>query len=411
MSERPRELMLVGIGRMGRPYLTAARRLGLRVRAVEATSRLDTLADDVVASVHPCRGELDELWAEAANAAVLAGTPDGIVAFSEHQVLAAALLQDALGLPGPSLYAAVLSRNKALQRGRFAAHGVRQPEYVVTDDLEAESDWAAERLPVVVKPLSSAGSAGVELVTDLDAYRELAVRRSGERPLLVETAVDGPEYSWEALVVDGDVWFSNTTAKETTGPPYFVEIAHRTGVELPPDDATRVDELATRVLSALRMRTGLVHLEFRLADAGPTLMEIAVRMPGDFVMDLLCLTYGVDWFELAVRAAVSSPLPDRPSRRVQYAASYLPIAVPGVVTEIRGIADVAAHPCVVEAFVRVGEGDEVEPVRSSVQRVGHVLLAADSSDELEAALAYVREKLVVCTSPDGIELTHAVGVR
>lgn len=406
-----RELMLVGVGRMGRPYVAAARRLGLRVRAVEAADRVDAVADELEA-VHACRGELDELWAEAASAAVLTGTPDGVVAFSEPQVMAAALLQDALGLPGPSLHAAVLSRNKALQRGRFAAHGIRQPEYLVTDDLEASADWAAERLPVVVKPLSSAGSAGVELVADMDAYREVSARRAGERPLLVETAVDGPEYSWEALVHDGEVWFSNTTAKETTGPPNFVEVAHRTAVQLPPEAAKQVDDLTTGVLTALRMRTGLVHLEFRLSAAGPALMEVAVRMPGDYLMDLLGLTYGVDWFELAVRAALSLPLPDPPPGPVRYAASYLPVAAPGVVTQIRGVADITAHPCVVQVGVRVAEGDEVAPIRSSAQRVAHVVLAADSPEELEAALAYARDTLVVCTARDGVEVPPAlVGVR
>ena len=226
-----RELLLVGVGRMGRPYLEAARRLGLRVRAVEAASRIDAVVGDVDAA-YPCRGELDELWAEAACAAASDGAPDGIVAFSEPQVIGSALLQDTLDLPGPGLHAAVLSRNKALQRGRFAAYGVRQPEYVVTDDLLAVESSAAERLPVVVKPLGMFGSVGVQLVSDVDAYRDVARSRSGER-LLVEVAIDGPEYSWEALVVDG--WCDSRTSPEgTTGPPRFVETAHRTAVVLSP---------------------------------------------------------------------------------------------------------------------------------------------------------------------------------
>jgi biotin carboxylase len=395
-----RELMLIGVGQMGRPYLAAAKRLGLRVCAVEAATRIEAVAGDV-ASAHPCRGELDELWVEAASAAVRAGRPDGVVAFSEPQVTAAALLQDELGLPGPSLHAAVLSRNKALQRARFAAHGVRQPDYLVTADLAAAAGWAAERLPVVIKPLSSAGSEGVELVADLDAYAHATARRAGERPLLVETAVEGPEFSWEALVVEGQVWFANTTAKETTGPPNFVEVAHRTAVELPPEAGRQVDDLTERVLGALRMRTGLVHLEFRLAPAGPTLMEVAVRMPGDFLMDLLGLTYGVDWFELTVRAALGLPLPEPPAGPLRYAASYLPIAQPGVVTEIRGLAEVLAHPCVVHGAVRVPLGSVVAPTRSSAQRAGHVVLAADSREELEEALAYVRRTLVVHTARPG----------
>jgi biotin carboxylase len=393
-----RELMLVGVGRMGRPYLTAARRLGLRVRAVETAARVDAVAGELD-DVRVCPGELDEQWAATASAAALRNLPDGVVAFSEPHVLAAALLQEAGQLPGPSLHAAVVSRNKALQRGIFAALGVRQPEYHVVDDLRAAAHWASTRFPLVVKPLSSSGSAGVELVTGVDGYLEVAARRAGERPLLVESAVQGPEYSWEGLVEHGTVRFSNVTAKETTGPPYFVEVSHRTGVRFPTDVAAQVDRLAAAVLRGLRMSTGIVHLEFRLAAAGPTLMEVAVRTPGDFLMDLLGLTYGVDWFELVVRAAMSLPLPSPPPGPIRYAASYLPSAAPGVVTQIRGLDDVLRHPCVVHAGLIVGEGDVIPPLRSSGQRVGHVVLAAVSPEELDAALAEVRSMLVVDTQP------------
>lgn len=396
-----RELMLVGVGRMGRPYLAAARRLGLSVHAVEAASRAPAL-HGAVDRLRTCTGELDEHWAAAAVAAAQDAPPDGVVAFSEPHVLAAALVAEQAQLPGPSLHAAVLSRNKALQRGVFAASGARQPDSVVTDDLESAAAWAARRFPVVVKPLSSSGSAGVELVRDRDGYREATARRRGQGPLLVESAVAGPEYSWEAIVVDGAVWFANVTAKETTGPPHFVELSHAAGAALDPADAAAVDELAAAVLRGLGMVTGLVHLEFRLAPAGPTLMEVAVRTPGDFILDVLGLTYGVDWFELAVRAAMSLPLPAPPKGPVRYAASYLPVAEPGLVTRVDGLDEVTAHPCVVDAALLVAEGDVVAPLRSSGQRAGHVVLAADTRPALRAAMADVRRLLQVRTEPSGL---------
>jgi biotin carboxylase len=395
-----RELLLVGVGRMGRPYVAAARRLGVKVNAVEAAARAAAVSDQLD-ELQVGRGELDEHWAEAAHSAVQRRRPDAVVAFSEPQVMGAALLQESLGLPGPSLHAAVLSRNKALQRGTFAAAGIAQPDYLLTGDLAGSAEWVAERLPVVVKPLSSAGSAGVELVADLDAFHAVAARRATEVPLLVETAVEGLEYSWEALVVDGAVWSANVTAKETSGPPHFVEVSHRTGVAFPPEVAAGVDRFTTAVLAALRMRTGLVHLEFRMPPAGPTLMEVAVRTPGDYLMELLGLTYEVDWFELVVRAALALPLPPGPRRPVRYAASYLPSASPGTVTEVSGLDEVAAHDCVVDAAVSVAPGDVVTATRSSAERVGHVVLSASCPAELEGALAFVRRTLVVSTSPEG----------
>ncbi len=393
-------LLLVGVGRMGRPYLAAARRLGAGVRAVEVPERAAPLADQLD-GVTLCRGEPDELWAEAADAAARAARPDGVLAFSEPHVLAAALVQNELGLPGPSLRAAVLSRNKALQRARFATAGIGQPEYLVTDRLADARSWAAGRLPVIVKPLSSAGSNGVEHVPDLDTYSAVAARRDGEGRLLVERAVSGPEYSWEALVRDGQVWFANLTAKETTGPPNFVEVAHRTAADVDEGILSQADALGAAVVAALAMSTGLVHLEFRLSPDGPMVMEVAVRTPGDYLMDLLGLTYGVDWFELAVRAALGRPLPPPPAGPERYAASYLPVAPAGVVTAVSGLDEILAHPCVVSAGVSVAPGDLVAPARSSSQRVGQVVLAADDRKELDAALEDVRRTLVVATLADG----------
>jgi biotin carboxylase len=391
-----RELLLVGVGHMGHPYIAAARRLGLDVRAVEVAARAAAIAGKVDA-VWPSRGDLDEQWAEAAYAAVADHRPDGVIAFGERQVLAAALVQDALGLPGPSLHAAVLSRNKALQRGRFAAAGIRQPAYTITGRLAAAEEWAASRLPVVVKPLGASGSTGVELVPDLESYRAVAARRGAEGPLVVETAVDGPEYSWEALIHEGTVWYANTTAKETTGPPYFVEVSHRTGVQLEPAAAARVEALGAAVVVALRMRTGLVHLEFRLARSRPVVMEVAVRTPGDFLMDLLGLTYGFDWFEVVIRLAMSLPLAEPAPGPSRYAASYFLVAPAGLVMEASGLEAVCAHPRVLRAGLSVAAGDILPVTRSSAQRAGYVVLAADTQDEVRDALEFVRRTLLVRT--------------
>jgi biotin carboxylase len=391
-----KELLLVGVGLMGQPYLAAARRLGLRVHAIESSSRAAALTGQVD-HVRLTRGESDECWAEAAAAAAAARPPDGVVAFSEAHVMAAALVADELSLPGPSLAAAVLSRNKALQRGRFAVAGIRQPEYVIASDLAEAADWANARFPVVIKPLSSSGSAGVELVPDSSGYADAVQRRSGESPLLVEAAVDGPEYSWEALVCHGAVWFSNITAKQTTGPPHFVEVGHRTAAPLSAATTKAIDDLGTAVLAALGMSSGIVHLEFRLAEAGPTLMEIAVRTPGDYLMDLLGFTYGIDWFEMVVRLAMSMSLPEPPRHPLTCAAACFPLAEPGVVTAIEGLDAVLVHPAVVRAGVLAAVGDVMEPVVSSVQRRAFVLLAADDPGELDKGLSFARRTLTIRT--------------
>lgn len=393
------DLLLVGAGVQGTPYVRAARELGVRVHLVETAGTLARLAGEVD-STWPVTGPSDEHWLAAAAAAAAGCRPGAVLGFNEPQVIAAALLQDELGLPGPGLRAATYSRNKALQRGRLAAAGVPQPPHVLVDDLAQARDWAAPRLPVVVKPLSNAGSAGVEQAADRAAFDRIAARRPGRR-LLVEQMIEGPEYSWEGLLRDGVVCFANVTAKQTLGPPGFIEVGHAAGHRFPPAEQAAVDRLAAGVISGLGVRTGIVHLEFRMSARGPVFIEVAVRTPGDYLMDVVSLTAGVDLYEAVVRLAFGTApagLPVLGAPPVAYAASWMVVAEPGRIVRVEGLDEVRAHPHVVRARLRRTVGATVAPLRSSDDRVGHVLVSAPSAAARDAALAHSRATLRVVTT-------------
>jgi biotin carboxylase len=397
-----KELLLVGVGLMGRPYLAAAQAAGVAVRAVESESwqpggelpgvafhRISGLTDD-------CR-EVDEQWAMGTYQAIADGSPDGILAFAEPHVLAAALAQDLLSLPGPSLHAAVLSRDKALQRACFQASGLPQPRFLLAPEPAAGLNWAAERLPVVIKPLSSSGSAGVEFIADERRLHVVAAERRGR--VLFEEAVDGPEYSWEAFVADGEVLFGNITAKQTTGPPYFVEIAHRVAHSFADRElSAAVDALVAGVVRAMAMRTGIIHLEFRVGKTGPVIMEVAVRTPGDYLPDLIAATYGFDPYLTGIQLALGVP-PDLPSPAapLAYAAIWYPMCPPGEIKAIEGVAEVSGHPAVKRVFLKVGKGDVVPPIESSGQRPGHVLVVGDTPAQRDEAVEAVMCRLRIRT--------------
>ncbi|MFF9124535.1 hypothetical protein ACF09J_14715 [Streptomyces sp. NPDC014889] len=82
-------------------------------------------------------------------------------------------------------------------------------------------------------------------------------RRDVGRQVLIEEYLDAPEFSWEALVEEGEVIFGDHTRKVTTGPPEFVELQH----QLPylPADRDRVDRQTAALVAAAGIRTGIVH--------------------------------------------------------------------------------------------------------------------------------------------------------
>jgi len=368
-----KKLLMVGAGIMGRGYVDAARRMGVGVVLIDLPSRRAGYAP-VVEEFHECPDPAEETWIAVALDVAAKVRPTGVLAFSEPQVLAAALAQHALGLPGPSLPAALASRDKALQRTLLRRDGVGQPEFHIVGQLDASPalEWAESRYPVVAKPLRSFGSLGVRLIPDRAALTALLTDRWPDEPVLIETYVDAPEYSWEALVQDGAVRFGSYTRKHTSGPPQFVELGHVVPHAFGAERQELLDAVMRKAVASLGIDSALVHLEFRFDGSRVHVLEAAVRTPGDHLMDLLALAYEHDFFELTVRLALGEPLEKLPTAVAEAAVGFLTSA-PGVLRRVDGLDAARAVPGVVRASADLPAGTAVGGLRSSADRVGHVV--------------------------------------
>jgi biotin carboxylase len=386
------DIVLVGSGFMGRGYFKAARRLGLRVALVDVPERLEAVEGEFgdrlsgCEAVDPRSAALDEAWVGPALKLARRAHPRGVLAFSEINVLAGAYAAQDLGLPGTGVYAAHVSRNKALQRQVYGAAGVPQPASMLALDF---AGLESRSFPCVIKPLSGAGSNGVEQVPDAPALREALERRGKTGPVLVEDYVSGQEYSWEALVHGGEVLFTNLTVKTTTGPPNFVEVLH---IPLVDAEAERLrkpaDRLGEDVVRALRISDGLVHLEFRIAeDSSLAVMEAAVRTPGDFLMDVVSRAHGFDLYAACLELAMGIRPDTRPARSAarHTASLFLVAGRPGTVVPPHAD-ELAAVPGVFRSGLRQTPGSVVAPPRSSGDRVAFALIDCATRADLNRAI-------------------------
>ncbi|MFJ6889581.1 ATP-grasp domain-containing protein [Streptomyces californicus] len=407
-ADRPRTVLLVGAGVMAEGYLHAAQALGLRVGVVETPTRRAVLADRFPClvdfePVDEAAAARDESWLAPATTLAARLRPDAVLGFAEPHVLATAMVQHRLGLPGPGLDAATVSRNKALQRAEFGRTGLPQPAHRHTRRLSEATDWALERLPVVVKPVSSQGSQGVERVGTPADWADAVARRNTEGPLLVERYVEGQEYSVEALVHRGRVLFTNLTRKETTGPPHFVELLHEAGYGTDrPVLRKAAEELCRGVVAALGMVTGVAHLEFRaLADGEPVIMEVAVRTPGDHIMELVGRAHRFDVFgALLLLALGEEPAVPDGHHPVRSAGSlFLSSTGSGTLAalDLSGWAD---RPDVARYDARLAPGARVRPAEDSGDRLAWAVLDCATPDALRALAAELVNGAVVDLTDD-----------
>jgi biotin carboxylase len=394
----PHGLLLVGLGNQGRPYLVAGRRLGLPVTVVDraetfAAPETQRLLDEDVRTV-PVAGATLVMsdWYAAACEAVEDHPPEGIVAFSEEHVVAAALIADEFLLPGPGLRAALTSRDKTLQRALFERHGIAQPRWHHVHNLDEGARWLSTLGRAVAKPTDRGGSEGVQLVASL---AELQMWHSAEQPttFLLEEFVEGPEYSVELLLQVGAPAFVNVTAKRTTGPPHFVEVGHVAPAQLAEGDYAQMQSSAVAVVDALGMDTGIAHLELRQTDAGPVVMEVAVRTPGDYIMEMVGAAWGIDLFEQVIRVACGRPV-ELPATPVGAAEVIFPDA--DEIAESR-IADLRQPWPSGVLLSTVTAATEATGWTDSLSRGGALVHAAADHE----ALVHNRRRLFAAEKPDG----------
>ncbi|MFJ4775255.1 ATP-grasp domain-containing protein [Streptomyces sp. NPDC088762] len=354
----------------GRDFCAAARARGMRpVLLSRDPGRYPYAAADGIDTV-----VLDTSDPQAVLEACSRLAPAAIASSSEYFVALAARMAAKLGLPGPDGDAVARCRSKDTQRAVHAAAGVPVPEFAaVTGAGEAAEAAARIGFPVVLKPVSGSGSAGVRLCADREQARAWADRllAEGSATVLVEAAVHGPEFSVETF--DGAV--VAVVAKHVGPEPYFVETGHDVPAPVPAATAALLGATAVRAVSALGLGYGAVHTELRLGPDGPVVIEVNPRLAGGMIPVAVRAATGVDLVDAVIARAAGQP-PAEPGPAAGHAAvRFVQVGAEGRVTAVAGLADAAAAPGVAAAAATTAVGREVRVTHSFQDRLACVVAA------------------------------------
>jgi hypothetical protein len=318
---------------------------------------------------------------------------DAVLTLRELCVEPVAAISQQIKVKGNSPEAARLIRHKDLTRGRLAANGLPQPPWALADSVEHAVEFVRRTRPGpwVVKPRAGMGSEGVSRVERAEDIPQAVARLPGGTPYIVEAFVAGREYSAEGVLISGAPYVVAITEKFTTAS--FIEIGHRIPASL--DGATDQDarRAVEKALVATGITCGIFHVEFWSTEDGVTLGELHARPGGDFIHALAehacpgLELYGSLIDDLLDREPAALPGPS-----LAAGVDYL-VLPPGVARSVHGWDDVARHPSVIAAELKVRPGDVVEPVRSSADRHGCVVAVGASRTSVDAVLTTLRRHL------------------
>ena len=188
-------------------------------------------------------------------------------------------------------------------------------------------------VPAVLKPADSGGQRGIFYVDsedELDGHVHAALAESPTDEAIVESFHDGLELNGIVIARGGEAF--PLTLSDRLRPPgigFGVGWIHVYPASIYADVLAEAERVAVHAVHALGLRDGIAFPQLIVSDDGSVrVVEVAARIPGGQMADLVRHAVGVDLVEVALRqalgeeatdelvlpklqAAARDPLPDR----------------------------------------------------------------------------------------------------
>ena len=213
--------------------------------------------------------DADQLAHGVGSVGAALGGIDVLTGILEPLQVPLAQVRDRLGIAGMNAETAENFRDKARMKAVFDRAGIPCARHARVDSADAargvHHDW---RTPVVVKPLAGMGAKSTFRLDDADAIERWLAQSppTVDAPVLMEEFLTGREFSFESVLVDGElVWHSicrydptPLTVVENPWIQWSVVLPRR----IDGDEFAAIRTVGADAVRSLGMSTGLSHLEW-----------------------------------------------------------------------------------------------------------------------------------------------------
>lgn len=364
--------MIVGASVLQLPAILKAKEMGLYVAVVDFNPHAVGIP---FADAYFNASTMDE---DAVVAAAEVFDPDGIMTLATDMPMrGVAKASDKLHLHSISYDTAVRATDKYEMIKAFKEQGVPSPWFFAVDSYVELKEYLEEvTFPCIIKPTDNAGSHGVVKVYSsqelLDSY-EYARSFSRTGKVIIEEYLDGPEVSVEVMVAYGEVSILQITDKITTDAPHFVEMGHTQPSQLPLAIQVAIRKVAVEACKAIGINKGPAHVEMKITQRGPVMIELGARMGGDNITThLVPLSTGIDMVGATIRVALGEEPDIKPKLQCGSAIRYFDVPF-GTIMSINGVKEAMTIPGVRQITFTKEVGEESTSISCSNDRIGYVI--------------------------------------
>ncbi|MBA2424826.1 MAG: ATP-grasp domain-containing protein [Actinomycetota bacterium] len=382
-------VLFVGAGRHQRRAIEHAQGRGLRVVAVDRNAQAPGLVAADIAEV------VDFTDVAGVTEVGRRHRVDGVLTVSaDRAVPVVAAVAETLGLPGIGAETAHRMTHKLAMRRTLADAGIPQPPFAAVRSAEDSASALEESgIPAVLKPVDSGGQRAVfrvKSVAELERDLGEALAESPTNEAMVEAFVDGIEMNGIVIARGGEA--ALLTLSDRLRPPgigFGVGWMHVYPPSIPSDQLERAERIAVESVRALGLRDGIAFPQLIASpDGNVVVVEVAARIPGGQMADLVRHAVGVDLVEIALRQALGEDVGDelalpqfsQPLAIRFFTAEPGPLPT-GRVLAIGSLDPVLAAEGVVQADTYLEVGETIRPVRRDGDRRGYVIAVGGTQDQ------------------------------
>lgn len=316
---------------------------------------------------------------------------------------------EACGLPNHSPQAAKNASDKIIMRSCFEKHSVPSPQYMEVSSQTPTNSVSqflkALSYPLVVKPCDNMGGRGCRLVhsdDELSVALADAIKYSKTGRAIVEEYMEGPEFSIDSLIFDGELTITGFADRHIFYPPYFIEMGHTMPTSIDTDSYEQLLKTFALGVKSLGLRHGAAKGDIKLTPNGPMIGEIAARLSGGYMSgwtypyasninltkQALLLALGEKPENLLQNREIISFLPQNTQSLpiynlpcVQHSAERAWLSIPGIIQSTEYFDKAATLFNIKNFFPRLQKGDKAVFPVNNVEKAGNVISCATTRNE------------------------------
>ena len=333
---------------------------------------------------------------------------DAVVSYaSDPAAPVAAYVCEQLGLPTSPYDSVLIFSEKDLFRKFLTENGFNVPKakgYLTYEDALADIDTF--QLPVMVKPVDSSGSKGVNMMThkkQLKQFVEDALSYSRKKRIIIEEFIEkqGSQISGDMFSVDGKIvfwsfgneFYSNNGIKEYVPLGEFWPLLTDKNIE-----QQLIADLQ-RLVSLLKMKSCEYNVEAIVGkDNKIYLLDIGARSGGSLIPQIIERATGVNLVQYVIKAALGEDCSSLHQVEGKgYWSNYMLHSKETGIFDHFWFDDDFAKNNFCEMVAEVKQGDQIHAFRNSGDALGTMIIKYESIEEMQDKISHMDDFVKVST--------------